>query len=139
MDIRPIRNDDDHARALAEIERLWDAEPGTPEHDRLEVLATLVEAYEDKRWPIEAPEPVEFLKAHMQNTGRTQADFARVIGSRSRASEILNRKRHLTLDMIWSLSRDWGLPAEALIKPYDLAKPAKRDTGTGAIEPCKPA
>jgi HTH-type transcriptional regulator / antitoxin HigA len=120
MTIRPIHTDADHALALAEIERLWDAVPGTTGHDDLEVLGTLVAEYEEKRWPIDLPDPVEAIRFRMEQSGRTQADLATVLGSRSRASEVLARKRHLTVDMIWKLSREWQIPAESLIKPYDL-------------------
>ena len=120
MTIRPIHSDADHEAALGEIARLWGAEPGTPEHDELEVLSTLVSAYEDKRWPIEASDPVEAVKYHMEETGRSQADLAVLFGSRSRASEVLNRKRMLTIEMAWKLHREWHIPAESLIRPYEL-------------------
>jgi HTH-type transcriptional regulator/antitoxin HigA len=119
--IRPIRTDEELAAATAEIERLWRAEPGTPEHDRLEVLGVLVAAYEDQRFPIDPPDPIEALKARMDQEGYTQADLAELLGSRSRASEILGRRRHLTMDMVWKLSRSWGIPADILIQPYELA------------------
>jgi HTH-type transcriptional regulator/antitoxin HigA len=122
MDIRPIKTEADYQAALAEIERLMDAELGSPEGDRLDVLATLVEAYEEKHWPIDMPEPIEAIKLTMLRKGYSQADLAEVIGSRSRASEILNRKRYLTVEMIWALNKQWGIPAEALIKPYELAR-----------------
>lgn len=118
--IKPIRTDQDHADAIAAIESLWDAEPGTAEHDRLEVLGTLVDAYEAQRWPITAPDPVDAIKARMEQAGLTQTDLARLIGSRARASEILSRKRRLTLDMAWKLSQEWRIPAESLIRPYPL-------------------
>lgn len=119
MDIKPIHTDDDHAAAMAEIERLWDAEPGTPEHDKLEVLAALVDAYEAKRWPIDPPDPVEAIRWRMEQAGYTQADLATLLGSRSRASEVLNRRRHLTTEMAWKLHREWRIPAESLIRPYE--------------------
>lgn len=121
MDIRPIRTEADHQAALAEIERLWQAEPGTPEHDRLEVLATLVSAYEDREYPIEAPDPVEALRFYMDQHEKSQTDLAALFGSRSRASEVLNRKRALTMEMAWKLHREWGIPAESLIRPYEVA------------------
>lgn len=120
MEIRPIRNDADHARALKEIGRLWGAKKGTADGDRLDVLATLVDAYENSRWPIDAPHPVEAIKAHMEMTGRTQQDLADLIGSRPRASEVLARRRALTLAMIHKISSTWHLPAELLIAPYTL-------------------
>jgi len=118
--IKPVRNDHDHEEAIAEIERLWDAVPGTPEHDRLEVLGMLVADYEEERWPIDAPDPVEAIKFRMEQSGYTQSDLARVIGSRPRASEVLARKRRLTMEMVWKLSRQWKIPAETLVKPYEL-------------------
>jgi HTH-type transcriptional regulator / antitoxin HigA len=118
--IKPIRDDRDHEAALAEIERLWDAVPGTPEHDMLEVLGMLVNAYEEQRWPIDAPDPVEAIKFRMEQSGYTQSDLARVIGSRPRASEVMAKKRRLTMEMAWELSRQWNIPAETLVKPYKL-------------------
>ena len=121
MDIKPIKTDEDHREALKEIERLWNAPVGTPEGDRLDILVTLVVAYEEKRWPIEPLDPVDTILGHMDLTGRTQCDLAELLGSRSRASEILNRKRALTLEMIHKLHREWKIPAELLIQPYELS------------------
>ena len=120
MDIKPIRTDDDHAEALAEIGRLWGAEMGTPEADRLDVLATLVEAYEEKRWPIGEADPIDVLKYAITEMGHTQSELANLLGSRSRASEVLNRKRALTVNMINKIHREWHIPAEVLIRPYHL-------------------
>jgi HTH-type transcriptional regulator / antitoxin HigA len=124
MEIKPIRNDQDHLAALATIERLWGATPGTAEGDALDVLVTLADAYEEKRWPDTDVDPIELLKIVMEDTDRTQADLAVLIGSRSRASEILNRKRALTVEMIWKISREWSVPADMLIKPYSLESAA---------------
>jgi len=121
MEIRPIVTDEDHKAALKEIDRLWDAAEGTPEAAMPDALATLVEAYEEKRWPVELLDPVDSIRAHMEWNSYTQADLAKLLGSRSRASEILARKRALTLDMIHKLQSEWGIPAELLIKPYKLA------------------
>ena len=120
MDIRPIRSDEDHAEALAEIERLWGAEPGTPEGDRLDVLATLVEAYEERRWPIDTPDPIQLIQFAITDMGRSQAELAQLLGSRSRASEVLSRKRPLTVEMIHKITQAWGLPADVLVRPYRL-------------------
>lgn len=118
MDISPIRNAADHDSALREIERLWDAADGTPDGDKLDILVTLVEAYERQRWPIQASDPVEIIKFIMEQRDATQADLAALLGSASRASEILRRRRPLTLQMIWRLHEAWGIPAELLIRPY---------------------
>jgi HTH-type transcriptional regulator/antitoxin HigA len=120
MELRPIVTDEDHREALKEIDRLWDAGDGTPEAARLDAIVTLVVAYEQKRWPVEPLDPIETIEAHMQWNGYTQADLARLIGSRSRASEILSRKRPLTLAMIHKLHEQWKIPAELLIRPYKL-------------------
>jgi HTH-type transcriptional regulator/antitoxin HigA len=122
MELRPLRNDQDHAQALAEIERLWNAAPGTPEHDRLEVLGLLVNVYEDLRWPMKPGDPVVAIKFQMEQAGHTQADLAKLLGSRSRASEILSRKRPLTMEMAAKLHRAWRIPAESLLSE----QPGKR-------------
>lgn len=121
-DLKPIRNDEDHAEALAAIEGLWQVEPGTPEHDRLEVLAMLVEDYESRRWPIEPADPVDLIQYVMEQRGLTRRDLEAALGSRARVSEILNRRRPLTMKMAWRLHRTFGIPADVLIKPYDLAR-----------------
>ena len=120
MDIHPIVTDADHEAALRQIDELWGAEPGTAGAAALDALATLVQAYEEKRWPRQTLDPIETLIASMQWNDRTQADLAQLLGSRSRASEILNRKRALTVDMIHKLQSEWGIPAELLIRPYKL-------------------
>jgi len=126
--IRAIRNNDDLAWAIAEVSPYFDKppEPGTPEEERFDVLSSLIEAYEDVHYPIDAPEPVELIKAHMEMTGRTQSDLGALFGSRSRASEVLNKKRALTVDMIYKLHKEWGIPADYLVKPYHLS-PQQRE------------
>ena len=126
--VKPIRTDEDHAEAIAEIERLWSAEPGTIEHDRLEVLGMLVDTYEAARWPIEAPDPVEAIKSRMEQNGYSQSDLGRLLGSRPRASEVLARKRKLTVEMIHKLTNEWHIPAEVMIKPYRMEKPTQKRT-----------
>jgi HTH-type transcriptional regulator/antitoxin HigA len=121
-EIKPIRDEVDHAEAVAAIERLWDAEPGTPEHDRLEVLATLVDDYESRRWPIEPPDPIELIEYVMEQRGVTRKELEAVIGSRARVSEVLNRRRHLTMKMAWRLHEAFGIPAASLIRPYELRR-----------------
>jgi HTH-type transcriptional regulator/antitoxin HigA len=121
MEIRPIRNDGDHAAALAEIEKLWGAAAGSEAADKLDILATLVERYEDTRWPAgDDMDPIELLNFAIDELGHTQAELAELLGSRSRASEVLNRKRALTLEMIRTINAAWKLPVELLIKPYEL-------------------
>lgn len=122
MDIRPLRTEEDYDWALQEIEQyfLEEPAPGTPEADRFDALSDLIEAYEAKVWPIEPTDPIEAIKYSMDIKGLRQVDLARVIGSRSRASEILHRKRPLTLAMIQRLHREWGIPVDALIAPYHL-------------------
>jgi HTH-type transcriptional regulator/antitoxin HigA len=118
MDIKPIRDDEAYAAALAEIECLFDAQPGTPEGDRLEVLAILVEAYEDEHYDVALPEPIEAIQ--YQSRGLSRRDLEPYIGTRARVSEILNRRRPLTLRMIQRLQAGLGIPAEILIQPYEL-------------------
>lgn len=124
MDIRPIRNDRDHKAALAEIEKLWGAPIGTPEGNRLDVLATLVETYEERRWPVNSRrrfDPVDVLHYAIDELGHTQSELAEIIGSRSRASEVLSRRRPLTLEMIQKITASWKIPADLLVRPYRIA------------------
>jgi HTH-type transcriptional regulator/antitoxin HigA len=116
MDIKPIRTEADYEAALEEVERLWGAEPGTPEGDRFEVLFTLVEAYEDRRYPILPPDPIEAIKYYMDSRGLDQRDLESFIGLSGRVSEVLSRKRPLTLAMIRKLNPGLGIPAEVLIQ-----------------------
>jgi HTH-type transcriptional regulator/antitoxin HigA len=132
MDIRPIRTDEDHTAALAEVERLWGAAPGSPEGDKLDVLTTLVEAYEDKRWPISSPDPVDMIQFAISEMGHSQAELGRLIG-KSRASEVLRRKRPLTLQMVHRLHEAWHIPAEVLIKPYELEPRSESDRKPAGI------
>lgn len=122
MDIRPIRTDDDLRVALSRVDALWNAAPGAPEGDELDVLVDLVEAYEARTFPsLAALDPVDAIRAHMDLTGRTQADLTRLFKSSSRASEVMNRKRGLTIDMIRKLVAEWRMPAETLVAPYRSA------------------
>ena len=120
MDIRPIRDETGYDAALETVDWLMGAAPGTPEADALEVLVTLVEAYEARRWPVEAPDPVSTIEHVMEARGYRQKDLAALIGSQPHASEVLNRRRPLTLPMIRALSAEWKLPAEALVREYDI-------------------
>ena len=127
MNIRPIRNDVDHRAALREIEACWGAAPGTPKRDRLDVLVALVESYEARRWPINGRrrfDPVDVLHSAMDEFGHGQVEFAELLGSRSRASEILSQRRALTVDMIHKVSAAWKIPADLLVRPYKTRKAA---------------
>lgn len=115
MDIKPIRTSKDHRAALAEVEGLWDAKPGTREHDRLDVLVTLIEAFEAKHHPIPPPDPVEAIRFRMDQLDLDRKDLETVIGSRARVSEVLSRRRSLSLEMIRRLHQRLGIPADILI------------------------
>jgi HTH-type transcriptional regulator/antitoxin HigA len=125
MDIKPIKTERDYSAALKEIEAIFDAKSGTPEGDRLEVLSTLVEAYENEHYEIPAPDPIEAIHYFMESRGLTRVDLEAYIGSRARVSEILNRKRPLTLSMIQRLHTELGIPAEVLVKPYKIGTARK--------------
>jgi HTH-type transcriptional regulator/antitoxin HigA len=120
MNIKPIHSEADYLESLARIEALMDAKPGTPEGDELDILATLVQAYEENHFPVEAPDPVEFIKNVMEFLGLEQAEFGRLLQSRPRASEILNRRRQLTLGQIRQITNAWKVPADPLIREYEL-------------------
>jgi HTH-type transcriptional regulator/antitoxin HigA len=123
MDIRPIRTDRDHRAALREIEACWGAQDGSEKGDKLEVLVALVESYETRRWPIDGDknfDPVDVLHYAIEELGHTQSELAELLGSRSRASEILSRRRALTVDMIHRISEAWKIPADLLVRPYRI-------------------
>ncbi len=122
MDISPIRTNADYRAAMARIDDLMDAEHGSREGDELDVLATLVEVYEQKYFPIESPDPIEFIKNAMELKGLDQTGLAEILDSRSRASEILNKKRALTLSQIRKIAMEWHVPADPLIREYELVK-----------------
>jgi HTH-type transcriptional regulator/antitoxin HigA len=134
MDIRPVRTESDYEAALAEIDRLMEAQPDTLEGERLDVLVTLVEAYEARHHPIDAPDPITALLHFMEQRGLTRSELVPLLGSRSRVSEILNRRRRLTLEMAWRLHRELGIPAEVVIKPYRLAREAKVGGETSGVD-----
>ena len=117
MDIKPIKTDVDYQAALIEIENLMAAELDTPQGEKLDVMVTLIEAYEAKHFPMGLPDPVEAITFEMERKGLTVKDLEPMIGKPNRVYEILNRKRSLTLKMIWSLHKGLGIPAESLIKP----------------------
>ncbi len=116
MRVKPIRTDADHAAALKEIERLWGSPEGTPEGDRLEVLATLVDAYEEQRYPIDMPDPIQAIQFRLEQQGKDARALIGVIGGRSRVFEVMSRRRPLSLNMIRALHRQFGIPAEVLIQ-----------------------
>ncbi|HEV2541565.1 MAG TPA: XRE family transcriptional regulator [Methylobacterium sp.] len=122
MDVRAIRNDDDLTWALREIEPYFDREPeiGTPEAERFDVLTALIEAYESRHHPIPESDPIELLHYAIEHLGRSQAELAELLGSRSRASEILGRKRGMTLEQIRAISEAWKIPIAALAQPYPV-------------------
>ena len=119
LEVRVVRSEEDHRAALAEIEALWGAEAGSPESDRLEALVALVEQYESRRWPdaAEGFDPIDALNFAIDELGR-------LLGSRSRASEMLARKRALTAPMVHAINQAWGVPAALLVRPYALIKAA---------------
>ncbi len=120
MVIKPIRNARDYRAAMREIDKLMDAKPNTPDGDRLDILVTLAQAWEQKNYSIESPDPVEAIRFAMEQRGLTRRDLETYIGSRARVAEILNRKRPLTLVMIRKLHAGLGIPADALIGQSDL-------------------
>lgn len=122
-EIRPIRTKRDYETALEDVERLWGAKLGTPNGDRLDVIATLIDAYESKHHPIDPPDPIEAIKFRMEQQGLKRKDLEALIGTRTRVAEVLNRKRSLSIGMIRRLHEALGISAEVLIRPSrrDLA------------------
>ena len=116
-EIRPIRTEADHAAAMDEVERLWGAKSGTADGDRLDVLATLIEAYELKQHPIDPPDPIEAIRFRMEQQGLDRRDLEPMLGTRNRVAEVLGRKRGLSIEMIRRLHSGLGIPAEVLIRP----------------------
>lgn len=124
MDVKPIRTDEDYRETLREIESLMTAEPGTPAGERLDVLVTLVEAYERKHFALDLPDPVEAIKFAMDQRGLSPKDLEPMIGRSNRVYEVLSHRRPLTLRMIWNLYKQLGIPAESLIKPPEESEAA---------------
>lgn len=124
MNIKPIKTEADYEAALQEIEDLFDSEAGTAEADQLDVLTTLVEAYEEKHYSIPAPDPIEALNYYMESRGLTRRDLEPYVGSRARVSEVLNKKRPLTLRMIRRLHNGLNIPADVLIRKYPYNRAA---------------
>lgn len=122
MNLKPIKDDAGHDRALREIERLWGAAEGTPESDRLEILATLVEAYEEARFPMDLPDPIDAIRFRLEQIGADQKALVGILGSRTRVYEVLRRDRPLSLAMIRRLNERLQIPAEVLIRPAKTRK-----------------
>ncbi|MFL5087045.1 MAG: type II toxin-antitoxin system HigA family antitoxin [Xanthobacteraceae bacterium] len=115
--VKPIRTAKDYEAALKDVERLWGAKSGTPEGDRLDVLATLIDAYEAAQFPLDPPDPIEAIRFRMEQQGLTRKDLEPLIGTRTRVAEVLNRKRNLSIAMIRRLRAQLGISAEVLIRP----------------------
>jgi HTH-type transcriptional regulator/antitoxin HigA len=124
MRIRPIRTKADYRAALKEVERLWDADPGTPDGDVVDVLTTLIEAYEAEHFPIAAPDPIAAIEFMMEQKGMARRDLEPALGSRGRVSEVLGRKRPLTLPMVRALSALLDIPTDILAQPYQIRRAA---------------
>src|SRR5205809_3494667 len=124
--LKPIRTEADYEVALAEIERLWGAPASTPEGDRLDILATLVDAYENEHYPMDPPDPIEAIKYRMEQQGLTRKDLEPLIGTRTRVAEVLNGKRNLSITMIRNLHAKLGISAEVLIQPPRKPQRARR-------------
>ena len=120
MDVKPIKSKKDHSLALKRIEQLMGAKKNSPEGDELDILVTLVEAFEAKHYTITAPDPIAAIQHRMEALGMERKDLEAFLGSKSRVSEVLNRKRKLTMDMVRSLHINMSLPAETLIQDYKI-------------------
>lgn len=125
IEVKPIRNAADHRAAMAEVKRLWGSKSGTPDGDRLDVLATLIDAYEAQHEPIDRPDPIEAIRFRMEQQGLTRKDLEPLIGTRTRVSEVLNRKRTLSIGMIRRLHAELGIAADVLIRAPRLATGSK--------------
>ncbi|MDP1961761.1 MAG: transcriptional regulator [Reyranella sp.] len=123
-DVKPIRSEADHEAALAEAERLWGAKSGTPRRDRLDVLATLIDAWESEHHPMDPPDPIEAIKFRMEQQTLTRKDLEGILGTRTRVAEVLNRRRGLSINMIRRLHKELGIPADVLIRSSRLKRAA---------------
>jgi HTH-type transcriptional regulator/antitoxin HigA len=132
--VRPLHSEADYEAALDAIEAYFENEPqpGTPAADRFDLLALVIEDYERRHWPIDPPDAVDAIRYRMETGNFTQADLGRLLGSRQRASDILKRRRRITMQMAWKLHREWGIPAEALIRPRSSTR--RRRAATMAAE-----
>jgi HTH-type transcriptional regulator/antitoxin HigA len=134
FEVRPLRNEADYDAALEAISVYFENEPaqGSQDADRFDLLALVIADYEARHWAIEAPDAPDLLRVQMRQKGLRQSDLATLLGSKTRASEILNRRRHLTLQQAWKLHTEWRLPTDALIKPYALRSAGTRTSATSA-------
>ena len=123
MKIKPIKTEADYDAAMKEIEQLWGSNYGSPDGDKLDVLVTLVEAYEEEHYPIPPPDPIEAILHYMENQGLSEHDLEPYLGSPLCVLEVLNRQRSLSLDMIRKLHKGLGIPADILVQPYTLQTP----------------
>ena len=124
LDVKPIRNETDYEAALQQVEELWGAPLGTPEGDQLDVLATLIDAWEARHYPMEPPDPIDAIKFRMEQQGLDRKDLAAILGSRTRVAEVLNRRRGLSINMIRRLHEKLGISVEVLIRPIRTKKTA---------------
>jgi len=123
-ELKPIKTKTDYKAALAEVERLWGSRGGTPEGDRLDILATLIDAYENEHFPMDPPDPIEAIKFRMEQQGLTRKNLAEILGGRTRAAEVLNRRRALSINMIRRLHEKLGISVEVLIQPVRTKRAA---------------
>ena len=123
-DVKPIRSEADYEGTLAEVERLWGAKSGTPGGDRLDVLATLIDAWENEHHPMDPPDPIEAIKFRMEQQNLTRKDLEGILGTRTRVAEVLNRRRGLSINMIRRLHKELGIPADVLIRSSRLKRAA---------------
>lgn len=123
-DVKPIRSEADYEAAMTEVERLWGAKSGTPRGDRLDVLATLIDAWEGEHHPMDPPDPIEAIKFRMEQQNLTRKDLEGILGTRTRVAEVLNRRRGLSINMIRRLHKELGIPAEVLIRSSRLKRAA---------------
>nr|ART40008.1 K200 [uncultured bacterium] len=123
-DLKPIKTKADYKASLAEVERLWGARSGTPEGDRLDILATLIDAYENEHYPMDPPDPIEAIKFRMEQQGLTRKDLVEIFGTRTRVAEVLNRRRGLSINMIRRLNKKLGISVDVLIQPIRTEKAA---------------
>jgi HTH-type transcriptional regulator/antitoxin HigA len=124
QDLKPIKTKADYKASLAEIERLWGARSGTPEGDRLDILAMLIDAYGNEYYPMDPPDPIEAIKFRMEQQGLTRKDLVEILGSRTRVAEVLNRRRDLSINMIRRLNKKLGISVDVLIQPIRTEKAA---------------